>query len=436
MTTAIRVHDVGKCYRLGVTHAGSVRELANRLAGGLVRRFRPSSSRDESGDGQTRGPQHFWALRHVSFDVPRGEVVGIIGRNGAGKSTLLKLLSRISKPTEGRIELHGRVASLLEVGTGFHPELTGRENVFLNGTILGLTQREVARRYDEIVDFSGVDRFIDTPVKRYSSGMKVRLAFAVAAHLDPEILIVDEVLAVGDIEFQRRCLGKMNEVAHAGKTVLFVSHNMSAVRTLTTTGVLLSGGELVAKGPVREVIAEYMQDDESVLRSEMTYEPDEATTGDATLRVVRLLDMAEQPRASFHNDEQVLVEIEFNCAVAAVLQVGLEVSDQNGTSLFRTFSDDVADVWMNASGKGPVYRARCEIPAGLLNAGQYRVRTLLRTEHAAAPVTPERSPFFQVLFDVPNEGITVQSRQGLVAPILPWQINPHSAASPLRVSTT
>ncbi|MFO1096246.1 MAG: ABC transporter ATP-binding protein, partial [Planctomycetaceae bacterium] len=288
MTPAIRIENLGKRYRLGVTHAGSVRELANRLAGRLVgRRTAETMVHGDNGTAKASGQQQFWALRHVSFDVQPGEVVGIIGKNGAGKSTLLKLLSRISKPTEGRIELRGRVASLLEVGTGFHPELTGRENVFLNGTILGMTHREVARRYDDIVDFSGVSPFIDTPVKRYSSGMKVRLAFAVAAHLDPEILIVDEVLAVGDAEFQRRCLGKMNEVAHQGKTVLFVSHNMSAVRSLTTTGVLLTAGRLVARGPVLDVIAEYLQDDVSVMNSEVRYEPGEATTGAATLHAVR-----------------------------------------------------------------------------------------------------------------------------------------------------
>src|SRR6266851_8446965 len=189
--------------------------------------------------------EEFWALRNVSFDVKEGEVVGIIGRNGAGKSTLLKVLSRITEPTEGRIELRGRVASLLEVGTGFHAELTGRENIFLNGAILGMTQREIRKKFDEIVAFAGVDRFLDTPVKRYSSGMYVRLAFAVAAHLEPDILVVDEVLAVGDAEFQKRCLGKMSEVAGGGRTVLFVSHNMAAVEALCPRSIHLESGALV-----------------------------------------------------------------------------------------------------------------------------------------------------------------------------------------------
>jgi lipopolysaccharide transport system ATP-binding protein len=201
----------------------------------------------------------FWALNDVSFDVKQGEVVGIIGRNGAGKSTLLKILSRITEPTAGRIELYGRVGSLLEVGTGFHPELTGRENVFLNGAILGMTRAEIRKQFDAIVDFAEVEKFIDTPVKRYSSGMYVRLAFAVAAHLNPEILIVDEVLAVGDAEFQKKCLGKMGDVAKGGRTVLFVSHNMAAVERLCGNVLELSGGNVVTMGPTENVVKHYMQ---------------------------------------------------------------------------------------------------------------------------------------------------------------------------------
>jgi len=199
----------------------------------------------------------FWALRDINFEVMRGEVLGVIGRNGAGKSTLLKVLSRITEPTEGRVAIRGRVASLLEVGTGFHPELTGRENIFLNGAVLGMTHAEIRRKFDEIVAFAEIERFLDTPVKRYSSGMYVRLAFAVAAHLEPEILIVDEVLAVGDAEFQKKCLGKMSEVAGHGRTVLFVSHNMAAVENLCPSSMLLDAGRLVARGPTSEVIAAY-----------------------------------------------------------------------------------------------------------------------------------------------------------------------------------
>ena len=201
--------------------------------------------------------EEYWALRDLSFEVNEGEVLGVIGRNGAGKSTLLKILSRITEPTRGRVTLRGRVASLLEVGTGFHPELTGRENIFLNGAILGMTRSEIKRKFDEIVDFAGVDKFLDTPVKRYSSGMYVRLAFSVAAHLDPEILVVDEVLAVGDAEFQKKCLGKMKSVAHTGRTVLFVSHQLNAVEALCSTGILLIGGCLDCAGPVQSILSRY-----------------------------------------------------------------------------------------------------------------------------------------------------------------------------------
>ena len=251
-TPAIRAEKVGKHYRLG-NHPNL---LAERLGHGLDRlmgrRARPPHSGGDAAAGG--GPLDLWALRDVSLEVQPGEVVGLIGRNGAGKSTLLKLLSRITPPSEGRIELRGRVGTLLEVGTGFHPELTGRENIFLSGTILGMSRREIQRQYDVIVEFSGVQRFIETPVKRYSSGMYVRLAFAVAAHLEPEILLVDEVLAVGDAEFQRKCLGKMHDIAAGeGRTIVFVSHNLAAVQRLCQRSYWFEQGRLAAQGPSRDV---------------------------------------------------------------------------------------------------------------------------------------------------------------------------------------
>jgi lipopolysaccharide transport system ATP-binding protein len=248
----VSARGVGKQYFLGrgPRATTSLRESLTDLVRSPLRRLRDATG--TSGDS-------FWALRDVSFDVAQGDVVGLIGRNGAGKSTLLKVLSRITDPTEGRIVMRGRSASLLEVGTGFHPELTGRENVYLNGTILGMRKREIDRKFDEIVAFSEVERFIDTPVKRYSSGMYVRLAFGVAAYLDPEILIVDEVLAVGDAEFQKKCLTKMSDVAHEGRTVLFVSHNMAAVRAICSTGIHLAQGRVVAQGPVAEIVEEYVK---------------------------------------------------------------------------------------------------------------------------------------------------------------------------------
>jgi lipopolysaccharide transport system ATP-binding protein len=251
--TAVRVVGLGKRYRIGLRQRrpATLRETISRAAAAPFS-YAASLLRLPSED------EILWALKDVSFEVPQGAVVGIIGRNGAGKSTLLKILSRITEPTEGYAELYGRVGSLLEVGTGFHPELTGRENIYLSGTILGMTRSEVGRKFDQIVDFSGIERFIDTPVKRYSSGMYVRLAFAVAAHLEPEILLVDEVLAVGDVEFQQKCLGKMSDVAGEGRTVLFVSHNMSAVRQLCETAMLLDAGMIHQKGSASECVDSYL----------------------------------------------------------------------------------------------------------------------------------------------------------------------------------
>ncbi len=257
---AIRVEGLGKRYLIG--HQAS-RESYVALRDVIARGVRDAGRRARdllSGRPDLAGDtvEEYWALEGVDFEIGQGEVVGVIGRNGAGKSTLLKVLSRITEPTRGRVEIRGRVASLLEVGTGFHPELTGRENIYLNGAILGMSHAEIRRKFDEIVAFAEVERFLDTPVKRYSSGMYVRLAFAVAAHLEPEILIVDEVLAVGDAEFQKKCLGKMGEVAGHGRTVLFVSHNMAAVQALCPRGILLSQGALVADGPIDAVIAAYI----------------------------------------------------------------------------------------------------------------------------------------------------------------------------------
>jgi lipopolysaccharide transport system ATP-binding protein len=256
---AIRVENLGKQYRIGGPQAPykTLRETLSGMAAAPVRRIR------SIGRGRLSGGSDniFWALRDVSFEVQTGQVIGIIGRNGAGKSTLLKILSRITEPTEGYAELRGRVGTLLEVGTGFHPELTGRENIYLNGAILGMRRAEIERKFDEIVAFAEVERFVDTPVKHYSSGMYLRLAFAVAAHLDPEILVIDEVLAVGDAQFQKKCLGKMEDVARQGRTVLFVSHNMAAVRNLCSQAILLRDGRAELAGPTDDVIAHYLASD-------------------------------------------------------------------------------------------------------------------------------------------------------------------------------
>src|SRR5438874_10772508 len=272
---AVRVDRLGKRYRVGRRDA--YRTLRETLTDAFVSPFRAAARALGGAATEDRGAGTIWALRDVSFDVRRGEVVGVIGSNGAGKSTLLKILSRITEPTEGGADIHGRVASLLEVGTGFHPELTGRENLYLNAAILGVNRAETERKFDEIVEFAGVRTFVDTPVKHYSSGMQVRLAFAVAAHLEPEILIVDEVLAVGDIEFQRKCLGKMKAVAGSGRTVLFVSHNMPAVRALCSRAILLDAGRVVLNGSTEDVVARYL--------AEETIDRPVASAEDIALRV-------------------------------------------------------------------------------------------------------------------------------------------------------
>ncbi len=311
---AISVNDLGKQYRIGSRQERHETFLA-ALTAAMASPFRRLARIGKA----VPADQIFWALRNISFELNRGEVLGIIGRNGAGKSTLLKLLSRITEPTEGRMEIHGRLGSLLEVGTGFHPELTGRENVYLNGTILGMKRREVSRKFDEIVEFSGIEQFLDTPVKRYSSGMYVRLAFAVAAHLDPEILVVDEVLAVGDLEFQKRCLGKMSEVASEGRTILFVSHNMGAIKTLCSSAMLIHQGAAVINGGVEETVAAYLNLNSPVQEHGMISEhAHRIGTGDALLRRVELRDCSGAPT------EQVMLGQRFKVATLFEIKNPLE----------------------------------------------------------------------------------------------------------------
>ena len=277
MATAIRIENLGKSYRLGSTHEHTLSDRLSRLL-------------QLSGRARAEEAEEFWALRGVDLEVEEGEAVGIIGGNGAGKSTLLKILSRIVRPTTGRASVRGRLSSLLEVGTGFHPELSGRENVFLNGTILGMRKAEVARKFDEIIEFSGVERFIDTPVKRYSSGMYVRLAFAVAAHLEPDVLVIDEVLAVGDAEFQKRCLGTMGEVARQGRTVLFVSHNLAAVSQLCTRAVVLREGGVQMVGGVSDCIDAYLRSGRTNQTAEVLLEQMTAGTFDAQRLMAEITD--------------------------------------------------------------------------------------------------------------------------------------------------
>lgn len=327
MKPIISVEGLGKRYTIrheGKTPYKSLREELFKLPGKLLH-----------GGGQQR-KEEFWALRDVSFDVMPGERLGIIGRNGAGKSTLLKLLSRITEPTTGRITLRGRVASLLEVGTGFHPELTGRENIFLNGAILGMSRAEVRRKFDEIVDFAGIEKFLDTPVKRYSSGMYVRLAFAVAAHLEPEILIVDEVLAVGDAEFQKKCLGKMEDVGKEGRTVLFVSHSMAAVQQLCATGILLKSGNIAINSKIHNVIEEYNNSIVSHSGKTELLEVDIKKRRpygcqSEIIRGIKLLSLSSAPKSSFPMLSGVKIEVELeNIDGMDDIDFGISIQDTHG----------------------------------------------------------------------------------------------------------
>jgi lipopolysaccharide transport system ATP-binding protein len=323
--------------------------------------------------------EQFWALKGVNFEVKQGEVLGIIGRNGVGKSTLLKILSRITDPTEGRVLLRGRVASLLEVGTGFHPELTGRENIFLNGAVLGMTQREIRKKFDEIVSFAEIEKFLDTPVKHYSSGMYVRLAFAVAAHLEPEILLVDEVLAVGDAQFQKKCLGKMDDVAKGGRTVLFVSHNMPAVNRLCRRCILLESGMLKSDGDAHHVSAQYMVSDTGLTGARRWV--GELRPGDDTARLmsVRVL---QHDRLSDIVDIRSPVTLEMTYETVrenATLLSAFSLFDAQGIHLFTT-GDLNNPRWSQPRPRG-IYTSRCRIPGNLFSEGMIRVVAEVATRH-------------------------------------------------------
>jgi lipopolysaccharide transport system ATP-binding protein len=367
----------------------------------------------------TREQMYVWALKNVSFDVKVGQAVGIIGRNGAGKTTLLKLLSRITEPTEGRAVLRGRVGSLLEVGTGFHPELTGKENVYLNGAILGMSRAEISKRFDEIVEFAEVGRFLDTPVKRYSSGMQVRLAFAVAAHLEPEILIVDEVLAVGDVAFQRKSLGKMGDVASGGRTVLFVSHNMSVVSRLCEYGIWLDGGRLAAQGPMEEVVRQYLG---SGAGGEATYEVNDLNVAPGNelirLRGVRVRDHRGKVVSTIDARHPAFIEIEHVILERRPVRTSFRLASAEGAILFSSTDSD--DESRRGRDREPgVYISRCEIPARLLKRGLYFVTVMSDISMVRVNFHVESVISFSV--DV-IDGLLEDNRVGLIAPSLSWEI--------------
>ena len=367
-----------------------------------------------------------WALRDVSFEVKPGEVVGIIGRNGAGKSTLLKILSRITEPTTGKVELFGRVGSLLEVGTGFHAELTGRENTFLNGSILGMTRNEIEAKFDEIVAFAEIEQFMDTPVKRYSSGMYLRLAFAVAAHLEPEILIVDEVLAVGDVQFQKKCLGKIEQVAGEGRTVLFVSHNMPAVQRLCSRTILLNGGRIVRDGETQAAIREYLTTG-LAQPGERTWPKREEAPGDNVVRLkaVRARNSEMSIASEFSVREDWYVEVEFWVLLAGFeINVNLFLLDQMGTLIFAT-GDFQQSEWHNKNRSPGIHCSRCKIPGDYFNEGTLRVLAALYSPPSTLRAIERDAISVRINEDLSTEGARGfypgTWPGGTVRPILQWE---------------
>ncbi len=422
MTPAIRIENLGKKYRVehGKPQAGyrTLRETLVEAAAAPFRRLRRGLTAESSSED-------FWALKDVSFEVQPGEVVGIIGRNGAGKSTLLKILSQITKPTTGRVEINGRVGSLLEVGTGFHPELTGRENVYLNGSILGMSKKEIDRRFDEIVAFAEIERFLDTPVKRYSSGMYVRLAFAVAAHLEPEILIIDEVLAVGDASFQRKCMNKMEDVGQRGRTVLFVSHNMPAVTRLCQRCVLLDEGMVREDGAAADVAAVYLT----------------AGVGNSALRrwdhlpsppgneIVSLISTCVKDQSGIVNPsvdirERVFLEVEFRVhKPGQVLVPNFHAFTEDGTYAFVLH--DLDPNWRRRPRPAGVYRSRAEIPGNFLSEGTLIVGVAVSTHDPFTVHVYERDAIaFRVIDSTDGDtarGDYAGHMPGVVRPTLKWE---------------
>jgi lipopolysaccharide transport system ATP-binding protein len=419
---AIRVEGLGKQYRIGKRERyKTLRDMVTDTVSSPFRRaysvVRPSSR-------ETRTASDLiWALRNVSFEVPQGSVVGVIGRNGAGKSTLLKVLSRITEPTEGRAEIHGRVGSLLEVGTGFHPELTGRENVFLNGAILGMRRAEIMRKFDEIVAFAEIDKFVDTPVKHYSSGMYMRLAFAVAAHLEPETLVVDEVLAVGDVKFQKKCLGKMGEVARQGRTVLFVSHSMASIASLCSTGILLHDGSVTRIGAISDVIDGYMQAIAGGAKVvDLRCRRGNRGSGDAHITEAAILDDAGRCCTRFQYGDNICVAFTVEQCQGSPAQMCVVVVKTNtGIPVLHLTAHDSVAAPLRVDGTATV---RCTIPNCQLYPGSYTVSIWIgSTPYLSTDWHTDVLKFDVDQGQLPGYGVELGFRHGLIHAQSRWTVS-------------
>lgn len=417
----VRTEKLGKKYNITSRQLNDYPTLRAQIVNGVVssgRRLAHVFSRNRS---KKLVKEDFWALKDLSFDVERGEKVAIIGKNGAGKSTLLKLLSRITEPTTGRITIQGRVSSLLEVGTGFHPELTGRENIFLNGSVLGMSRAEITRKFDEIVDFAEIDQFLDTPVKRYSSGMYVRLAFSVAAHLEPEIFLVDEVLSVGDASFQKKCLGKMNNVAAQGRTVIFVSHNMVAARSLCDRAILLDQGRIIADGDISQVITKYLESGNSGSTTQLWKNLADAP-GNETIRLHRVsvtpIDSDSGKLIYMHTPFRVDIEF-WNLVADAPLSLNMHIITEDQIVAFGTSSERSAH-WGNQPHPRGLYRCTCFVPGNLLNSGVHKITLKVVWDSSRVIHVFHDLMTFEVEDVAAREFGYFYGGRGVVAPLLDW----------------
>jgi len=416
MEPIVRVTNVGKQYRIGARQAAysTLRETMTGAVRAPLKHLRLNGRGD---------PETVWALKDVNFEVCRGECLGIIGRNGAGKSTLLKILSRITEPTRGRAELFGRIGSLLEVGTGFHPELTGRENIFLNGAVLGMKRSEITAKFDEIVAFAEIDKFLDTPVKHYSSGMYMRLAFAVAAHLEPEILLVDEVLAVGDAEFQAKCLGKMGAVASEGRTVLFVSHNMAAVQALCKRTIWLEEGQIREDGASDSVVKNYLGAASSSGRVEKVWRDPHSAAGNDKVKIhrVRIKPLSNSPTDPITIQSPFVLEFEYwNLVPNAHLNLSIHLYNEQGITVFNSFPVR-EPVWHGRPFPVGLFRSSCYVPANLLNEGVHRVLLLVVEDQGIVIFSMSDALVFNVLDSIERRGDWHGKWEGAVRPDLEWK---------------